>query len=190
MIAAMAFALSAPAGCGDATPDFNSNPSANCISSLTPCGGDLTGTWGRVRACSVYSPACIRDATVESTNLSRFSADGTFSTTEGADTTDSTLAGGCYRPGAHFAGQACADEHSNLSTGSSCAFEQSGECHCTGSNAYPGGGPGTWAANDRTMTITYSDGSMRTFDYCVSNGLMLSHLISAPSITINYYTRR
>jgi hypothetical protein len=147
---------------------------AACSATLSPCGGDLVGSWSFVAWCGPGTgvPGC-PDAAYDLVTAGlgvTFAADGTYAITAGGGDDYEVFPPGCLG-GDGGVGLSC----EQLSSPSApCTANSSGTCRCNvGPFAPIASSSGTYSVKDTTLTTVPSGGGGASpFGYCVSGQVL------------------
>ncbi|MEW6435168.1 MAG: hypothetical protein AB1730_27015, partial [Myxococcota bacterium] len=167
----------ADGGTGGGTADAGGPPTVtvstgNC-GMVTPCAGNLVGTWYYTAACADDPLADFRSLCPGITSVSsnsQLSGRVDFTATTVTRTVTTTYTSTVHLP-ASCASIGCAAIQSllqNTAPGATCVAAGSG-CNCTLSGSSTLNESGTWTESNGVITVTTSS-TRRTFDGCVTAG--------------------
>jgi hypothetical protein len=185
-----AFAAAAVASglaCGE------SSSSGGTCSSVTACGGDITGTWKVVSECGqatgtiAEQGACavgVSDVVLSGSGTYTFNADGTYTSTASESESDTfAFAAACLSTNGATA--TCAQLASTLMSSAiaaspsltispwECSQGAAGGCSCSASVAESAMPAGTYATAGNVLTETPTGTAAFTLGYCVQDGSKL-----------------
>ena len=159
--------------------------SASCMQ-VSPCGGDLVGTWRIVQSC-VTATADLTTCAGATTQVDfviggsvTYDADGTYSSTPtaGAATYHEHFPPGCMPYGltCDQLGHTLADGGA-MTTGT-CSTDSTGACDCVGQEPEKASNEaGTYVISSSTVTSTH-DGGTSSGGYCVRGNML--YVIAEP----------
>jgi hypothetical protein len=162
---------------GSSGSSSSSDASSSNCGSVSPCGGNVVGTWKVVSVCAnggtsstPLGPYC-SGATSQITSASAtgnltFNSDGTYAVSVGSSsvTETTTIPASCLTSGS---GTITCDQVSAAGGGCTTA---GGGCICSSTiQSTTQSDSGTYVVSGSSFTITRSDGSSNTFNYCVQD---------------------
>jgi hypothetical protein len=158
-------------GCGASALGGNNGPAPpETCGMVTPCGGELVGTWKLLGGCSeplfwLNCPPDVRTVVVgvSYSGTLTFNADMTYATADFAQTGAQSYT----FPSSCLGGYSCASSNNYCSGGSTCTCSQSGTAatFIVGSGTYTVNGDNLTFSQPNTSTIA-------GITYCVQGGLL------------------
>jgi hypothetical protein len=198
------FAVTLMASCGTGSaskgPDAGGNGSDGALNgdggpdgggsctTVSPCGGDVVGTWTATPSCVTLTGADSACAgTTGVTTLTVTSGTATYN----ADLTYTLTSTGSFSTHVHYPspcyqGLTC-DQigqgimQSQMLPTVACAVSSAGACDCTGTAPRLSNETGTYTTSGGTMTLTHA-GTTSTNSYCV-NGNRMFQMLAIPAGT-------